>query len=150
MTVLSASGNGYFSTDPHAVPPGPLPVVSWLSPNSVVPVASIVPTGFTLQNGTPSILQWQAPSDNNKHFVLFEGFLIVVTSETGGALQLQFTFANTFRSGLLDPGAHPNNAPNSFPVHFGTYVDSGTTVFISQQSALTAGAAILNGVLWAN
>lgn len=122
-----------------------------LNPFGTVPamnlLASTGAAGYTLVNGTGTILSWTAPADGNMHRVLLMYSQHVTSAETGGLIQLATV--------TPDGGAH------SYTVQGGgsgtgfsqgsqtTYmVQSGSTVTLSQTSALTLGAAVFWAEIW--
>jgi hypothetical protein len=107
-----------------------------LTPQAQTPVA-----GFALQDATPTILTWNVPDDGNLHYFLVYAILNVSSPETGGQVIIKFTdpsgAAHTFQ--LLAAGLSGENAPAVLPLA----VESGSTVSVAQNSALSAGAATL-------
>lgn len=102
--------------------------------------------GFALQNATPTIIQWTAPNDGQLHRV--EVFLTVNVSsaETGGGIQWTYTDpAGGTKSVNMNGGGQ---AAGSYHDLDGGVVGAGTTVSISQSSALTAGAANAYAEIW--
>jgi len=123
-------------TDPH----------NW-SPTSVwQKVADTGAAGFALQNATPTILTWNIPNDGGSHVMLFAMTLHISSAETGGALGLNYT----------DPGGNANSTvPAAGGAGIGNArqnnavpVQAGTTVTLTQTSALTAGAAVVWAQIW--
>lgn len=117
-------------------PPGP-PVAQ--------PVTSAV-AGYTLVNGTGTILSYNVPNDGLVHTVNVATNMNVASLETGGQIQVTFTTpdgtAQTFQqhaAGLAAGLARTNSACLCKP---------GTTVTLQQSSALTGGAATLWGSMW--
>ena len=108
--------------------------------------------GFALINGTPTIISWSVPNDGQMH--RYEIFMIikVASSETGGQVNLNFTAPDgtpqsieAFAGGLPGPGIHfPVNSNGTGAV----VVAPGTIVSITEQTALTAGAAVLYAEIW--
>lgn len=109
-------------------------------------VATTGNAGFALQNGTPNIISWTAPSDGNMHRVLFIGGVRVTSTQTGGQVNVGFTdpggttgakavIAGTNAAGFVEPNAG------------GTVflIQAGSTITVLQGNALTGG----NGTLWA-
>jgi len=104
--------------------------------------------GFALQNGTPTILSWTAPSDGQLHRVLVFGSLDMTSSGTGGAVSVSSTAPDGSSASLIMFSANANNTlhyPN-FP--YPIVVGAGTTVSVVQASALTAGAGVLWAEIW--
>jgi hypothetical protein len=110
-------------------------------------------TGYTYVNGTGNILTWTAPSDGSLHRVMIFGEIHVTTTQVGG----QVNFAVTMPDGTtltldLDAGAHGTGG-HAFNLGAGAsvytfLVQAGSTVTLSQNSALTSGAAILWAEIW--
>ena len=104
-------------------------------------------SGFALQNATPTILTWTAPSDGAGHRVLLMGEVHVTSPETGGALTLSSTFPDgtanvvTVQAGGLSNGGYAMTLA-------GRMVKAGSTVTLAQSTALTAGAAVAFAELW--
>lgn len=121
-------------------------------PFAVAPVIGLLAAtgtaGYTLVNGTGAILSWTAPSDGQMHRVSWFGQLWVTSAETGGAISISIT----------DPGGHASTAQtidaggHGINFHQMNYwnllVQAGSTVTLSQASALTVGAAVLWAELW--
>lgn len=99
-------------------------------------------TGFTLANGTSTVLSWTAPNDGLLHRVLVHAGLHVTSTETGGAISLTITQPD----GSIYPATMYAGGSGSGAVSGVTIahpVKAGTAVVIAQSSALTAGAAIM-------
>lgn len=103
--------------------------------------------GFALQNATPTILSWTAPNDGNMHRFQIVGTLIVTSAETGGEVEILFTPPGGTQQAKVF--ASPNVAPGTYnaTIQAGT-IGPGTTVLLSQVTALTAGAASVTGEIW--
>lgn len=103
--------------------------------------------GFGLQNATPDILTWTAPSDGEQHRATIFASLEVTSAETGGTVVADWTFPSGSGNGIvLAAGgqAAGNNATNPVEVILG----AGTTVTVRQSAALTAGAATIWAEIW--
>jgi len=106
--------------------------------------------GFTLINGTATILQWNVPNDGFQHVVIFGAVLNVTSLQTGGAVAFNTTLPNgtannnTAMAGGLAAGVQKASAISNgvFPVQ------GGSTVTITQSSAQTAGASVLFAQIW--
>ena len=112
-------------------------------------VADSGTAGFALQNATPNILTWTAPSDSNQHTVLVTCVQHVTVAETGGAVQMTWTgpdgTAGTAQS-LFAGGASPTvKAANAQAV-----VQAGSVVTVQQSSALTAGTCTVWTTIFGN
>jgi hypothetical protein len=113
-------------------------------------LASTGAAGFALQDATPTIISWTAPSDGNMHRVLLNTIIHVTSAQTGGAVTITHVapdgtsstdtpFAGGLGTGITKPAAIGNGM---FPV------EAGSTVTVAQSSAQTAGAATLWAELW--
>lgn len=113
-------------------------------------VATTGPAGTPLTAGTPTFLTWTAPNDGNMHRIIVFTAMQVSSADTGGAVGLGWT----------QPSGN-SQAPASqiFAANLGTgpqwnsqlrLVAPGSTVTIQQSSALTVGAAIFYGEIWAS
>lgn len=109
--------------------------------------ATAFPGGFTLQNATPSIISWTAPNDGQMHRFTIYGSLFASAAMTGGAVSVTYT----------DPGGNLNTTTvwgGSFgvgaqaPTSKEILCKAGTTVTLTQSSALTAGAAVVWAEIW--
>jgi hypothetical protein len=112
-------------------------------------VATTGPSGFALQNGTPTILSWAVPNDGNIHTIELNAVLVVSSAETGGLVVLSFVFAGSVAAAtptVFAGGSGVGSANSS--VSGMRLVAPGTTVTLAQTSALTAGAAIAYAELW--
>ena len=121
----------------------------------MVEVASTGVDGFALQNGTPTILSWTAPSTGGLRTAQVSGYLDVTSQETGGTLLV--VLKNPGSTQLLDaifisgggtaPGVYwPNGADVVFPLA----VLPGYSVELVQSSPLTAGAATVFAQIFAS
>lgn len=107
-------------------------------------------SGYTLVNGTGNIITWTAPSDGAMHRFILVGLLRVTGTETGGAISVSFTAPDGTASGPQQVSAAGQAAGlHNFSTIFNTVVQPGSTVTVSQTSALTAGAAVWWGEIWA-
>lgn len=115
---------------------------------SLKKVAATANAGFALQNGTPTILTFTAPNDGQNHRYELYTEKHVTTAETGGAVQLSFTTpdaalgVSTFFPGGQAAGVFLPAGPQQI------LVGPGTTVTVSQSSALTVGASVLFCEVW--
>lgn len=105
------------------------------------------PSGFTLVNGTPNVLTWTAPNDGQMHRCMVIANLDVTSALTGGAINVGWT----------SPGGNPASlsvigANGTHTVHAAGTIDfliqAGSTLTLSQGSAVTAGAAVLYAEIW--
>ena len=103
-------------------------------------------SGYTLVNGTGTIITWTTPNDGALHRAMMFGSLNVTTPETGGQIQMHYT----------DPGGTANATPmwpgGQSGVNTATaklvVCKANTAVTISQDTALTAGAAVAYCEIW--
>jgi hypothetical protein len=122
-----------------------------IDPFAVAPIMGLLATtgeaGFALQNATPTILTWTAPSDGQLHRVFVIGNAHVTSAETGGGVQLSFNLPDGLAatSQILNSGLAAGNQNGNFQTKT---VGPGSTVSVSQSSALTAGAATFWGEIW--
>jgi hypothetical protein len=104
-------------------------------------------SGFALVNGTPNILTWTAPNDGQQHRVQVFASLHVISTETGGIVNVNFSAPDgnngTFQliAGSLAAGLFTANPPRLVVVQAGQPVNI-------LQTALTAGAALLWAEIW--
>lgn len=114
-----------------------------LAVQAATPVA-----GFALQNGTPGIISWTAPNDGKQHRFTVLASLNVASGETGG----QVTVTYQPPSGGFTPGqqvfAGGLGAGTASGAPVSGIVGPGTTVFVLQATALTAGAATVWAEIW--
>lgn len=123
-----------------------------LQPFAVAPVMGLVAAtpaaGFALQNATPGILSWTAPNDGKLHRFAVVSSIDVTSGETGGLVIVTyqppaggFTPAQQVFAGGLGAGTAPGATIEGI-------AGPGTTVFVNQTSALTAGAALVWAEIW--
>lgn len=137
---LYRSAAGVLKTDQSLTVAGTLTSGSFPVP---VIVASTGASGYTLVNGTGNVFTWTAPSDGALHRVLLLATIGVTSATTGGQMQL---------SGTNPAGTTGNQqffstqGTGNHETQLSMQVEAGTTVTLSQNTAMTAGAA----VLWAD
>ena len=123
-----------------AIIPNPVTV---LAKQAATPVA-----GFALVNATPTILSWSVPNDGQMHRFAVYGYIIVSSLETGGQINVNFTDM----SGVVRArdAMDANQAAGWLDLFFhGLWpCQAGSTVTVTQQSALTGGAATLWAEIW--
>lgn len=118
------------------------------APGGIVKQEATPAGGFVLQNATPSILSWTAPNDGQQHRVQLWGDVNVSVATTGGLIQIHMTDAGGTAGTLqMDAGTH---AGTGFFVSSSRslLVAPGSTITISQDSALTAGTAVFYAEIW--
>ncbi len=105
-------------------------------------------TGYTLVNGTGTIISWTTPNDGALHrFMIFGGEHITV-NETGGQITVGYTLPDgtSVTHTLFAAGATLGDLPPAF--NAAITVQANTAVTVRQNSALTGGAAILWAEIW--
>lgn len=104
--------------------------------------------GFTLANSTNTIITWSVPNDGAIHHLLCSAYVFATATMTGGQINMSFTDqGGNVISGvdLVNGGTTTGNANWNFQIF---PVKAGTTVTISQGTALTAGAAKCWAEIW--
>lgn len=113
-------------------------------------VAATALAGYTYINGTSNILVWTAPNDGVMHRMLLIGQIRTITAQTGGQIQLTFTYPD----GSATPNATINAGGSGVGFHGFTnqtfLVAPGTTVTLAQSTAQTAGSGTLWAEMWAS
>jgi hypothetical protein len=109
--------------------------------------------GFALQNATPNIgAVWNVPNDGQAHSFAIYGQVHTTGAETGGQCQVTYTQPDgNNQTTQIDPGGHAagtSGLGGSGTGVFSRQVQPGSTVQMSQGTALTAGAAVLFAALW--
>lgn len=103
--------------------------------------------GYVLVNGTGTIYTWTAPADGGLHRFTLNATQHVTVAETGGVIQVAFTApdgtASTFNLFAGGSGVGVTSGTGS------RQVQAGSTVTVSQSTALTLGAATIWADLWA-
>jgi hypothetical protein len=98
--------------------------------------------GFSLINGTQTILSWTAPNDGQLHRVLVGLSQHVTVAETGGTVTLTYTYPDgQAQTRTPYPGGSGTGSSTQGP--FYERVQAGTTVSIQQTTALTLGTAVI-------
>jgi hypothetical protein len=104
-------------------------------------------TGYTLVNGTGTILTWTAPADGNMHRVLLTVEQVVTSLETGGAVTWTYkTMDGTSHVPTVLAGGSAAGASITNAIMY--LVPAGVTVTLAQSSALSAGAATVWAEIW--
>ena len=109
-------------------------------PDNIAEIAQSVP----LVNGTPVIFSELVPADGNVHFFSLIAGLVVTTNETGGAVQIQYRLGGNLNTIAVFAAAQ---LTGSFVFSTSFAADPGSTITLSQSSALTAGASKISAVL---
>jgi hypothetical protein len=135
----------------------PLPGANWTYIHSPRLVATTGVTGYTLVNATKTILSWTAPNDGNLHRVTLFATKSVTSGETGGAVT--FGSLSGAGNGHLTPDGDfgwatvytGGNSTACYPLATPPelIVGPGNTIFLYQESALSAGASVLYAEIWA-
>src|SRR5215472_13578350 len=109
--------------------------------------ASTTVAGYTLVNGTGTVITWTAPNDGLLHTVMVAASLHVATNEVGGTIQVAWTEPGGVTNAvtLAASGQVANNDATN-PVTI--VVKANTAVNVNQSSALTGGAATLWAQIW--
>jgi hypothetical protein len=104
--------------------------------------------GYTLVDSTGTIISWTAPNDGLLHRVMLFLVMHVTSTETGGNIQFSADFPDGQNSTVspIVAGKGAGVQYPAFPYFF--LVQAGTTVVLSQSTALTAGASVLWAELW--
>jgi hypothetical protein len=112
--------------------------------------AATAAAGYALADGTGAILAWTVPNDGQLHQFLVFPWLTVASTETGGELAIAFTTPGG--SAVTEQFAAGGLAAADYGAAYFSFtqvpVKAGTTVTISQFTALTGGAATLWAALW--
>jgi hypothetical protein len=109
--------------------------------------AATAVAGYTLVNGTGTIISWTAPSDGQLHRFTVLASQDVTVTEVGGQIQLNVTLPDASINGQNLFG--PNGAAGTRINSLGGIVEAGSTVLVKQNSALTSGAAVTWAEIWA-
>ena len=121
------------------------------APNPALALQAATPlAGYTLVNGTGTVISWAVPNDGKLHRVLVTGSILVTVTEVGGLIQLGWTApggaAQQFSQ--LAAAALASSAAGQVLGTYELVVAPGTTVTVAQNSALTVGAATLWAEIW--
>jgi hypothetical protein len=112
--------------------------------------------GYTLVNGTGTIIAWTAPSDGNLHRFTIHARLIMSSSGTGGAIYAG-NGGTILAGGTINSGSFMWNNNQGAGDYFlnksgsGDYkgvLGPGEQIYIKQSSALTAGAGVFYAEIW--
>jgi hypothetical protein len=157
--TFAASGTSNVATGANCViPPATSMVFIWDEYESLwcpviaglplVQQASTGTTGYTLVNGTGTIISWTAPSDAGLHRFAIFAAMHVTSTETGGQITVSYTLpdATSTAHTLFAAGAGSGDQLPALP--FLATVEAGTTVSVKQATALTGGAATMWAEIW--
>jgi parallel beta-helix repeat protein len=108
-------------------------------------VASVAAAGYTMINGTATILSWTAPNDGNIHLVSIFSLMRVISATTGAQVSLTFTDpSNTSKTTTWFSTTRSADAYSAdFPQWMHLMVKPNTAVTLAQTSAMTGGAATI-------
>ena len=114
-------------------------------------------TGYTLINGTGTIVSWTAPNDGALHRFEIFARLIVSSNLTGGAI-FAGNGGTVLTGGTINSGAFLWSANQGAGDYFLTKTSLGVSgilgpaeqIYIKQSTAITGGAAILYAEIWAS
>lgn len=110
---------------------------------SFVPVvqAATTASGFALANSTGTICSWAVPNDGKQHFALAVISMNITSTATGGAIV--WTFSNPANVSQTPSLVAASQAAGTKHATDTAIVMAGTTVSITQNTAMTAGAAVV-------
>lgn len=109
-------------------------------------LASTPLAGFTLVNGTPTMLTWTVPNDGNLHEIWLDAFIKVTSAQTGGAVTLNTELPDG--SGPSSPAVFAGGLAANQSQWFPRFVQPGSSVTLVQSSAQTLGGAVVWARLW--
>jgi hypothetical protein len=110
-------------------------------------LASTGAAGYTLVNGTGTVISYTFPNDGLLHRFTIFAILAVSSAETGGTMRYLYTSPDgTSNSFVLVNGGAGGGITN--PNFAQVPAKANTTVSITQGTALTGGAAVLYAEIW--
>lgn len=125
----------------------PVPGANWSYLHTLTLKATTGVNGFALVNGTPNIISWVVPNDGKLHRMMIFSTLQVTSTETGGVVNYSYnTPAGLAVNEQLAAGGVATGLNTTFS--YTVIVQPGSTVIISQGTALTGGAATLWAEIW--
>jgi hypothetical protein len=121
----------------------PVPGADWF--HGAPKLQAITPgEGYALVDGTGTILSWEVPASANG-IVMIVFVLSVTEAETGGRISLNWTLPGGTPATPSTVQAGGEATPDTYSQGGGsaitTICEPGTTVYLDQATALTAGAA---------
>jgi Pectate lyase superfamily protein len=123
----------------------------WSPPVTALPLVlqeSTGTTGYTLVNGTGTIITWTPPSDGGLHrFTIFAG-MHVTSTETGGQITANYTLPDGTATDHTVFAAGLGSGDDTVAQNFSLTVKAGTAVSVEQATALSGGAAIMWAEIW--
>jgi len=115
----------------------------------VVKLAATPAAGYTMVNGTGTIISWTAPNDGNNHRVHLFASLSVTVTEVGGAITCSFTAPDgTSTSHTVYAAAQVATDVIVQGSPFSMVIKANTTFTLTQNTALTSGASVLFAEIW--
>lgn len=111
------------------------------------PLATTGVAGYTLVNGTGTIFTWTAPNDGLLHRVFLISIKHVTVNETGGAIIANMTLPDGAASQptIFGGGSTTGGVQGNYTARL---MQAGSTITVSQSSALTLGASVAWIELW--
>lgn len=125
-----------------------------LGASGMTQVASTGTAGYVLVNGTGTILSWTAPNDGQPHAVTLGGTVYISSNMTGGELAVSATdpggnaFALQANPAGVGAGESAIGLAQAWPAVL--TIAPGSTISLTQYTALTAGAATVYAEMWAD
>jgi hypothetical protein len=108
--------------------------------------AATAAAGYALVNGTGNVITWTVPNDGLVHRVIAIATLHVATAETGGQISLSVTVPDgTAGAPQIQASGQGTGVKIAIAA---AIVQAGSTVAVTQATALTSGAATLFTELW--
>lgn len=113
-------------------------------------LAATAAAGYTLVNGTGTVISWTAPNDGLLHRVIIFATIDVTVTEVGGRIAVGYTMPDGVAGYTynLSAGSQGVGYDYSLFTPAPLIVKANTTVTISQSTALTSGAAKLWAEIW--
>lgn len=108
--------------------------------------ATTGPSGYSLVNSTGTIISWAVPNDGLLHSIMVIGTLHVTVNETGGQLAVSWTLPDS--TSFLSNFFTAAQTASSYTTVFTATVKAGSTVSVTQNTALTAGTATAWAEIW--
>lgn len=105
--------------------------------------------GYTLVNGTGTIISWAIPNDGQLHRFTVFASEDVISATTGGAITVSWTLPDgTAASFVILPATQAATGFVAAQVSYQVLARPGTTVTVTQSSALTGGSAVAWAEIW--
>jgi hypothetical protein len=110
--------------------------------------AATAVAGYSLINGTGTIISYTTPNDSAMHPVVVFGGVRVTVNETGGAIQTSYTYPDG--SGSTDSlNAGGGTVGHTLFTARLALAQANTTFQVNQSSALSGGTAVAWAEIWA-